>query len=786
MSDFRYALRAFARAPAFTLVAILTLALGIGATTAIFSIVNAVLLQPLPYSAPDRLVVAHVSLPDFRDVAAESRSFEGVAVWASNLYNLESNGESRQITGGVVSPETLPLLGVTPVLGRNFTVDDNRTDTVILGYGLWQSSFGGDPGVLGRAITLSGSSYTVVGVAPPWFRFPTSKYVLWTSLGGIESRTPAQARNRALRIFNMLARLAPGVTMQQADGDVTAISARLAKAYPQTNADVRIELTSLYDRLVGDVQTSLLLLLGAVGLLLLIACANVANLMLARTTARERELSIRTALGASRGRLARQLAVESLVLAVSGGAIGVLVAMWGVDLLPSVLQARLPRADRIRIDAVVLLFAAAATVLTALFFGIAPALQAVSGGQSALKEGGRAGSPSPRGRRVRRVIVVAEIALAVVVVVGAGLMTRSFVNLVGRDLGLNPSHLLTFNVQLIKLPDDAVRSRSLDGILEQIARLPGVEAAGGSSGFPIVTAQRGTRFAAEGRTLTADEDGALFIAASPDYFHALATPVLRGRAFTARDVEGSPPVVIVNRTMADTIFAGVDPVGRRVKLVNPEQSDDWRTIVGVVGDLSYRSAPAEAAPTIYTPFAQTPFLWSYVMVRTTGDPGSLTATIRSLVPSVDRRLTAANIQPMRDVLVDSVAEPRLTMMLTAGFGLLALVLAGVGIYGVISYTVAQRTREIGIRRALGASVTDVLRLVVGEGLIMAAIGVVLGLAGAAAMMQWTSTLLFGVTARDPITYAGVGSILLAIAALASWVPARRAIRVEPVTALRHE
>jgi putative ABC transport system permease protein len=786
MSDLRYALRAFARVPGFSLVAILTLALGIGATTAIFSVVNGVLLQPLPYSAPDRLVVAHVSLPDLHDVAAESRSFEGVGAWASNLYNLETNGESRQITGGVVSPELLPLLGVTPFLGRNFTVEDNQTDTVILGYGLWQSSFGGDPGVLGRTITLTGSSYTVVGVAPPWFRFPSSEYVLWTSLGGIEAKAPAQARNRALRIFNMLARLEADVTMQQADADVTAIGARLAKTYPQTNTDVRIELTSLYDRLVGDVRTSLVLLLGAVGLLLLIACANVANLMLARTTVRERELSIRTALGAGRARLARQLAVESLVLAVSGGVIGVLVAMWGVDLLPSVLQARLPRADRIRIDAVVLLFAGSATVLTALFFGIAPALQAMSGGQAALNESGRAASSSPRGRRVRRVIVVAEIALAVVVVVGAGLMTRSFVALIDRDLGFNPSHLLTFNVQLVKLPDGAARSRAMDGILEQIARVPGVEAAGGATGFPIVTAQRGTSFAAEGRTLTADQGGALFIAASPDYFHALATPLLRGRAFTARDDAGSAPVVIVNRTMAETIFAGVDPVGRRVKLVNPEQSDDWRTIVGVVGDLYYRGGAADAAPTIYTPFAQTPFLWSYVMVRTTGDPRSLTATLRSLVPSVDSRLTAANIRPMRDVLVDSVAEPRLTMMLTAGFGLLALLLAGVGIYGVISYTVAQRTREIGIRRALGARVSDVLRLVVGEGLALAAIGVALGLAGAAAMMQWTATLLVGVTARDPLTYAGVGLILLTIAALASWVPARRAIRVEPVTALRHE
>ena len=559
MNDLRFALRSFARVPGFTFVAILTLALGIGATTAIFSVVNAVLLQPLPYESPKRLVVAHGSLPDFRDVAARSQSFEGTAIWASNLYNVDSGGESRQIRGCIVSPEALPLLGVTPLLGRSFTEQDNRTDTVVLGYGLWQSMFGGDPGVLGKTLNLTGSPYTVIGVAPPWFRFPSSEYAMWTPLGSAESRVPGQTMNRSLRIFNLVARLKPDVTIAQAQAELTAISAGLARDYPKTNADVRIELTSLYERVVGDVRGPLLLLLGAVGLLLLIASANVANLMLARTTVREREISIRTALGASRARIARQLGVESLVLAASGGALGLLVAMWGVDLLPAVLEAQLPRADGIRIDGAVLTFATLSTLATALFFGVAPALHALSGRRSTLREEARSASASPRGRQLRRAIVVAEIALAITVVIGAGLMARSFSALTSRDPGFRPDNLLSFNVQLIKEPDDASRTLALDAISERIAAIPGVEAVGGSSGFPIVTAQRGTRFGVEGRVLTGEEDSAYFMAATPDYFRTLGTRIESGRPFSKSDVVGAPAVAIINRRMAQTIFPGVDP-----------------------------------------------------------------------------------------------------------------------------------------------------------------------------------------------------------------------------------
>jgi putative ABC transport system permease protein len=786
LSDLRYALRAFARTPGFTLVAVLTLALGIGATTAIFSIVNAVLLAPLPYATSDRLVVSRGSLPDLHDAAQSTQSFDRSAIWATNLYNLDNGDETQQVLGGVVSPELMPLLGVTPAIGRNFTAEDDRSDTVILGYGLWQSKFGGDPAVLGRTIRLTGTSYTVIGVAPAWFRFPSDEFSVWTPLGAIAAKAPEQARNRSLRIFSMVARLRDGATLQQAQSEIDAVSARLAAAYPVTNANVRLEVVSLYERLVGDVQPALAMLIGAVSLLLLIACANVANLMLARTTVRDHEFSIRAALGAGRFRLFRQLAAESLVLAGVGGAIGVLVAMWSVDMMPALLEARLPRADGIRVDANVLLFALAATLLSTIFFGFAPALQTLTGRGRGLKEGVRGGTGTSRGRRMRRGIAVAEIALAVTVVVGAGLLARSFLALTARNPGFEPSNLIAFNIQLIKLPDPSSRARAVDAAMERLSHVPGVTAVGGATGFPIVTPQRGGRFEVEGRTLTGDQDGAYFIATTPHFFRALQTPLLRGRAFDANDRESAPRVVVINRRLANTVFEGRDPIGQRLRLLNPEQSNEWRTIVGVADDVHYEGTAPDVPPTIYTPFSQTPFLWVYVMVRTTGAPERLTASIRAAVRATDPILTAADVRTMDSVLSKSTAEPRLNMLLTSSFALVALVLAAVGIYGVITYSVAQRTREIGIRMALGATSRDVSRLVVGEGALMAAAGVAIGLVLAAVLMRSLSTVLFGVTARDPITYATGGLVLLAVAVLAGWLPARRAVRIEPVAALRQE
>jgi putative ABC transport system permease protein len=785
MNDARYALRTLARTPGFTATAILTLALGIGVTTAIFSVVKAVVLDPLPYRDPARLVVTRLSLPDYRDVQRASRSFEQTAFWATNLYNIEAGSEDRQVLGAVVSHELLSVLGITPAAGRLFTEEDDRQATVVIGHGLWQSLYGGDPSAVGRVIDLSGMPYTIVGVAPAGFRFPSAEFELWASAGMLLTQAKAQTESRALRIFTAIGRLKPDVTIEQARSELAAISADLSRAYPATNDGIVLEVRSLTDRIIGDVRTPLFVLLATVGLILLIACANVANLMLARTAAREREIAIRSALGAARRRLFGQLAVESLVLAIAGGLSGLLLAMWMTDLVPTLLASRLPRAEAVRIDGVVLLIALAVTLGTSVLFGIAPALQA-RGSVAALREGGRGVAGGARQRKLRSGIVVVEVGLAIVVVIGAGLLVRSFVTLTTRDPGLDPDHVLSFNTQLAKLPDAAARGRAAAALMDRLSSLPGVASAGAATGLPTVTPQRGTRFEVEGRKLTPEEDGALFMAATPGVFEAWRTPVLSGRVFQLTDTAGGQPVVLINRTLANTVFAGSDPVGRRIRIINPEYPDDWRTIVGVVGDVQFRRLDPEMDPTIYTPFSQTPFMWAYVMVRTTGDPSALTRSIKGIVRSVDPNLIASGVRPMVDVVSGTVAEPRLSMLLVSGFALLALILASVGIYGVIAYSVSQRTHELGLRMALGAGRAGVLGMIIREGLVMAAIGIVAGLGAAALATRLMDDLLVGITARDPLTFGGGAVLLLLIAAAASYLPARRATRVDPMVALRAE
>ena len=783
MFDLRYAIRTLIRTPAFSVVAVTTLALGIGATTAIFSVVNTVLLRPLPYRDPDRLAVTRVSLPDFHDLRRMNRSFEETAAWATNLYTLRTGDEARQVRGGVISRDLLPMLGVAPVLGRNFTADDDRQRTAILSHGLWLRLFAGDPGAIGRTIDLNGSRYIVIGVAPPRFGFPSTDFELWTPVGLMETDARPQAENRALRIFSAVVRLKPDVTLEQARDEIRTISDTLSKAYPVTNAEVVFPLESLRERVIGDVQTPLLVVLSTVALLLLIACANVANLMLARAAGRRREMAIRSALGAGRGRLFLQLAVESLVLAALGGAAGLLLAMWVVDLLPGVLSTRVPHAEAIRVDGVVLLVALGATLATSILFGAAPAFQA-RGDAVALKEGGRVAGP--RSRRLRAGIVVAEVGLAVLVVVGASLLVRSFLALTARDPGFVPDNLLSFTVQFVKVDADA-RARTSATLLNRLRTLPGVEAAGASTAFPPVTPQRATRLEVDGRQLTPDESSAYFIAATADYFTAVGTPVLRGRPIDLTDSTTAQPVAVINRAMAETVFAGSDPVGRRLRILYPEFSSGWRTIVGVVGDVRYRGLDGDVPPTVYTPFEQTPFMWLYVMVRTAGDQTAFTRSIRSVVQGVDPNLVAADVRPMTDVVSGAVAEPRFSMLVVSGFAVLALALASVGIYGVIAYSVAQRTREIGVRMALGAGRLDVVLMVVREGLVMGSAGIAAGIAAAALATRLMSDLLAaGITPRDPFAFAAAAALLLTLAATASYLPARRATGVDPTVALRGE
>lgn len=784
MSDIRYAIRTLLRSRAFTLVAVLTLALGIGATTAIFSVVDAVLLRPLPYQGSERLVVTRGSLADLRDLEAANTSFDGMALWASNLYNLRLDADTVQVRAGQVTRNLFPLLGIQPLLGRTFTAEDEQQDTVILGYGLWQGRFAGDPNVIGRTIDLSGTTFTIIGVTPAWFRFPTSEFQLWAPLNTIDRKAPDQAKNRAFRIFSAVARLKPGVTVTQAEWEVRSFSERLAKEFPATNEGVTYEVQPLYERLVANARPALRILLGTVALLLLIACANVANLMLARSTVREREMAVRAALGASRARLIRLLVVESLMLAILGGVFGLLVAMWGVDMLPSMLEARLPRAEGIRIDTSVLVFCACATLLTGLIFGLAPVLQTARSHAESLKEGSRSVAGTVRGRKVRHGIAIIEVALAVVVLIGAGLLVRSFITLSRTDAGFAPRQLVTFNVQFISLRDNPARVQAAAALIERLSQVPGIEAAGASTGFPTVTPQRAARFAIDGRTLTANEDTGFFIAATPGYFSALHAPVLQGRAIEATDRAGSEPVVVINRAMASQLFPNGDGLGHRIRLINPEQSSDWRRIVGVVGDIKYRGLDEETPATVYTPFAQTPFMWLYVMVRTPARLDALTSTLRSVVTTVEPSLTAANIQPMTAVIAEGISAPRFNMVLVSAFATLALLLASIGIYGVIAYSVAQRNQEIGVRMALGARRFDILRLVLGEGVIIALGGIGLGLAGSFALSRVMTGLLVGISAHDPLTFA-LGSVtLLVVALLASFSPALRATRVDPMTTLR--
>ncbi len=785
--DVRFGARMLRKKPSFTLIAVTALALGIGANTAIFSVVNAVLLRPLPYKDADRLLIASISPPDFRDLKESTQVFDQLALWGTNQYNAAVNSESKQTLGATVSPNFLSLLG-TPALGRTFTAEDDREPLAVISHDLWQTRYGGEPQVLGRAINLNGKPHTIVGIMPPEFQFPNQATKLWVTYGSAMAAAPQQGENRQLRIFRAVGHLKPGVTPAQVQAELDALSQRLAQQYPKTNEGVRLEFTPMYERIVGNVRPALVVLLGTVGFVLLIACANVANLTLARMTAREREIAIRLALGARRWRVARQLLTESLLLAVLGGVFGLLLARWLIDLLPRLNPGDVPRVSAIGINPTVLLFTLAVSVAAALFFGAFPAWQSTrSDINHSLKEGGRGTLGSPKGRRLRGALVVTEIALSLVVLVGAGLLINSFTRLLRTDAGFVPEQLLSVQVAFVGYKDPQQRARVAHEIIERLKAVPGVRAVGGGTGLPPITPQRGTRFAVQGLPNdNAEERGAYLLAISPDYFRALGTPLYEGRPFGERDEVTAPKVVIINRALARRLFPNETAIGKRVQLVNPEQTEEWREVVGVVGDVRYSGLddPGEAA--IYTPFAQTPGLWNYVMLRTDVPPQNVIAAVRQTVAAVDPALEAANPQTMEQLIAQSVAQPRFYTVLLTGFALLALMLAAVGIYGVISYSVSQRTHEIGVRLALGAQRGDVLKLVVGQGMVLALGGIAIGLAAAYTVTRVMTNLLYGVTATDPATYAATALVLLVVALAACYLPARRAMRLDPLIALRHE
>ena len=787
IKDLRYGARMLLKRPGFALAAIITLGLGVGANTAIFSVVYGVLLKPLPYRDAERIVVANVSPPDFRDIKAAARSIEQMAIWASNLYNVTIDGETTQTTGAVVSPDFLPMLS-QPALGRFWQPEEDSLHLCVISHDYWQSRFSGDVNVIGKTINLYGKAHTITGVMPPEFQYPTHDFKLWTTFGAAMAEAPKQAENRQFRIFRAVAKLKPDVTMGQMQAEMDAISQRLQQEYPESNSGVQIRFTSLYERIVGDVQRALWVLLATVGFVLLIACANVANLSLSRMAVREREIAIRTALGAGRWRVLRQLMTESLLLALIGALLGLLLAFWSLDALLAYNPENLPRLTSVQINTPVLLYTIGASILSAITFGLAPAWQIMRGNLNrTLREGGRGAFGNLRSSRFRNGLAVIEIALAVVVLTGAGLLLKSFNRLVSVDTGFVADHLLTAALPLVEFKEPHQRANIAHEVIARISQIPGVQAVSGGSGLPPQNAQRATRFAVQGvPTSDGSARSAYFLAISPDYFRALGSQWYEGREFNDRDHAAAPKVLIINRTMARKLFPNESAIGKRLQLINPEYSDEWREVVGVAGDVRYQGLddPGEAA--IYAPFAQTPFLWTNLMIRTQAPPQTLVAGIRGAVTSVDPGLTPMSFRTMDELVFESVAQPRFYTVLLGAFALLALALAVVGIYGVISCSVEQRTHEFGVRMALGARSIDVVKLVLRQGGLLLLMGIAFGIAGALATTRLLASLLFEVSATDPTTIILISLFLTIIALLACWIPARRATRVDPVVALRQD
>ncbi|HXA08260.1 MAG TPA: ABC transporter permease, partial [Bryobacteraceae bacterium] len=801
--DARFSLRVFVKNPGFSATAVLMLALGIGANTAIFSVVNAVLLRPLPYKDAARLVTVwgcdqpkgfdtdQVSNPDFRDWKSQNHVFENMAASTDAMYTMTGAGEPAAITAYQFSPEFFNVMGVAPQLGRTFLPDEGqagKNHVVVLSDHLWRERFGGDRGVVGSSVRLDGDPYTVVGVMPPSFRYPSATE-LWTPLTII----PQSANDRGLRYLRVMARMRPGVTMEQARIEMNTIAARLKSAYPDTNKDQDVNLIGLRQLTTGDIRPALLILLCTAGLVVLIACANVANLLLSRAVTRRKEIAVRAALGASRMRVIRQLLTESVLLGLAGGALGVALAYRGADALvamfpPTIANLSIPHIEHIPMDAGVLGLALLVSLMTGATFGLVPALEAsrLSPNQC-LNEGGRSETGSSRGRQVRNALVVAEVALSLILLTAAGLMIKSFRYLIGGDMGFRPNGVLSLR---ILLPDYKYKTESQqrafgNEVVERIRSLPGVESVGTVTFLPL-SGWWGIRQVSPTRQpsdANAQPPIAIWSSVTPDYFRALGIPLLEGRSFNQQDSTGNLPVVILSAKLARQLWPNEDPIG---KTVNVEGLKEPRNVAGVVGEIHDFGPAGEQRPEVYLPFAQVPSRLICVVIRAAAQPASLAASAQHAVWAVDKEQAMSFVMNMDELAAESLAPQRVSMILMAIFAGLALVLATVGIYGVISYSARQRTREIGIRIALGADPWEVLRLVMGEGLLLTIIGSSIGLIGALWLTRYLSSLLYGVRPNDPMTFVTVALILSTVALLASYVPARRAMRADPMAALRHE